>query len=136
MKRNLLIALLIGVVTISGCGKYEDGPGFTLLTKKMRVTGEWKQVKELYNEVEMETSVRTWNILKNSEIEWKETFNDEEIISTYSWMFSVKKENFLIDRGGETPDEYIILKLTNKEFWVKLESAHEEVLEYHFEKQE
>ena len=44
MKRTFTIVLstfLIGVLIYS-CGKYEDGPGFTLLSKKKRLKGEWE----------------------------------------------------------------------------------------------
>ncbi|HIA05317.1 MAG TPA: hypothetical protein EYN71_01140 [Flavobacteriales bacterium] len=43
MKRNLLSVLSFFVITvlIFSCKKYEEGPSFTLLTKKQRLAGEW-----------------------------------------------------------------------------------------------
>lgn len=35
------LASLGMIAFLSACGKYEEGPGFTLLTKKARLTGEW-----------------------------------------------------------------------------------------------
>ena len=37
-----LLAFLICISVLASCKKYEDGPSFTLLTKKMRLTGEWE----------------------------------------------------------------------------------------------
>ena len=45
MKMNFakigFVLLLRTVSVVSSCAKYEEGPSFTLLTKKMRLTGDW-----------------------------------------------------------------------------------------------
>ena len=50
--KNLTYFTLAGVTSmgISSCGKYEDGPGFSLLSKKARVAGDWK-VKSIGSQV-------------------------------------------------------------------------------------
>lgn len=42
-SRNILTLLLPALLLFS-CGKYEEGPNFSLRTKKSRLVGEWKLV--------------------------------------------------------------------------------------------
>ena len=44
-NKVLLAGGLATAIGISGCKKYEDGPMFSLLTKKQRLTGEWEATK-------------------------------------------------------------------------------------------
>lgn len=50
--KKLTYLTLAGATTfgVSSCGKYEDGPGLSLLTKKSRVAGSW-DVKSIGNQV-------------------------------------------------------------------------------------
>ena len=41
---TLFTALFVGIIMIS-CGKYEEGPGFSLLPKKTRLQQNWKPVQ-------------------------------------------------------------------------------------------
>ena len=41
-NKIILSSLLIITIIITGCKKYEDGPVFSLLSKKQRLTGEWE----------------------------------------------------------------------------------------------
>ena len=43
---TLFTALFVGIIMIS-CGKYEEGPGFSLLPKKTRLQQNWNQCKLL-----------------------------------------------------------------------------------------
>lgn len=40
-----LAATVITVLNFQSCSKYEDGPSFSLRTKKARVTGDWEVVR-------------------------------------------------------------------------------------------
>jgi hypothetical protein len=44
MKRsyNILIALLMSVVAVTSCGKYDEGPALSFITKKERISNIWK----------------------------------------------------------------------------------------------
>jgi hypothetical protein len=41
MKKGLLF-LSAGMLVLASCGRYEEGPGFTLRSKKGRLAGDWK----------------------------------------------------------------------------------------------
>jgi hypothetical protein len=43
MNKNILTSLTIALVMVlTSCGKYEDGPFFSIRTKNSRLTGEWE----------------------------------------------------------------------------------------------
>lgn len=127
-KITLAIAtiLLAGTaITVSSCGKYEDGPSVSLLTKKMRLTGDWDA--KSYTDADGNT------VADNDEDDFV-TFekdgtysatavgNSGSITQTGQWAFSSDKEKLI--RGytfGSTTinEEYTILRLTNKELWLK-----------------
>ena len=53
--KNLIVysfALSVVAVSISSCGKYEEGPKFTLLSKKARITNTWKFTKSENNGID------------------------------------------------------------------------------------
>lgn len=119
---------LLGVVAIIGttilstpsCGKYEEGPGFTLLTKKMRLTNDW-DVKEV---VYSDGTVVADNDDQYTTFEKDGTAKaiDGNLIVTGTWEFSSDKEKLRVTYtyfGQPDTDEFTIIRLTNKELWLK-----------------
>jgi hypothetical protein len=53
MKRFAIILTVVAATAMlfSSCGKYEEGPSFSLLTKKARIAGEWNLVETTVNGV-------------------------------------------------------------------------------------
>ncbi len=43
----LILAVLLSGITFSSCGKYEEGPGFTLLPKKSRLQQKWRPIESV-----------------------------------------------------------------------------------------
>lgn len=115
----LTIALLIASTTfLTSCGKYEDGPGFTLLTKKARLTGEWDAI-EFENSngiVTADNSNTTVKFEKNGRV----ILNEDGFSITGKWEFTSNKEKIKITSEllGD-PEELTILRLTNKDLWTK-----------------
>jgi hypothetical protein len=59
MKKNIFKSaaiLLLSVFVLSACSKYEEGPKFTLLTKKARLSGEWVIESVTYNTTDITSS--------------------------------------------------------------------------------
>jgi hypothetical protein len=117
---------LLAVVVVLGtsCGKYEEGPGFSLMTKNARVAGVWK----------LEKYVSANGTVTNAEADDNTTFEftkDGSVIITYmdggvsftvngTWEFTKDKEYIKTTTtffGQTSVDEVKILRLTNKEFW-------------------
>ena len=108
----LSIAVIISLA-ISSCGKYEDGPGFSLLTKTARMTNKW-ELKSVDGE-----------IIPAGEIVWEFKKDGEATISygglgteTGTWEFSDDKEDLSLTVSGSTTN-LKIRRLTNKELWVE-----------------
>lgn len=130
---NFFVAVAIAgssLMAVSSCGKYDDGPKFSLLTKKMRLVGDW-DAKEHIDSDGTSTSDNSDDIItfkKNGDYAytsgntsyngtWEFTSDKEKIKTTYtSGNISISSES-------------TILRLTNKELWVKDSNGDETKLE-------
>ena len=122
-NKFLLVGGLATAIGLSGCKKYEDGPYFSLLTKKQRLTGEW-EVKKFQQDGQ-----NLINLGYDFELEFDKD-GDFEFRSTYSgyygtysntekgeWEFSNDKEEIELDYDDPelSNEEWEITRLTNKE---------------------
>lgn len=143
-KTALFLPLLVVVLFLGSCGKYEDGPAFSLLTKKARLTGEWKVEKVFKNDVEEELDSLSQNtsILYESDGTGKITFTQGSVSLAidFEWQFGDGKETISmrtkkLDGTWDDWDETRILRLTNKEFWFEETSTTStDIYETHFAK--
>lgn len=106
------------IISLSGCKKYEDGPGLSVSSKKSRVTADWQFKKVLYNSVD-ETSAFfdfTWEMKKDGQFNMVSNGN----IDHGKWDFALDKEalDFRYDDG--TIERYNIKRLTAKDLWMEL----------------
>lgn len=133
------VFLLIALFAVTSCSKYEEGPALSLLTKKARVAGEWKIDKTFYNGEEQTegteyTDYMTYVMEKDGTGKMKQeaytvendgyTYEAEAAEYKLEWKFNDDKtmiEVRLQDGEGEWMewDSSEILKLKNKEFWMK-----------------
>jgi hypothetical protein len=117
--RMLVAVAMIGsaALTVSSCGKYEDGPGISLRTKKARLTGEW-DVKEYVDgstgATTADNSTSTTLIDKDGTL----TVKDGATSISGTWTFAADKERLSVTLFSST-SESIITRLTNKELWMK-----------------
>lgn len=148
MKKHMLyVSLVLALVVMLGsCGKYEEGPSFSLLSKKARLEGDWKVVKNFKNDTEQtlpadaENSLMT--VFKDGTGKMSYTQGGSSIAIDFEWEFSDSKEeirirvkNFLTSTW-EDWETSKILRLTNSEFWVEdTDSGSTDVYITHFEKQ-
>jgi len=147
MKRNILVvAVIITAFILGSCGKYEEGPGLSLRSKKARVTGEWEIEKIIENgkEIPMEAGFKmTMTIDKDGTGKMTYSMGTFSMSSDLEWEFSDDKEKFRMrmkdmeENKWDEWDEAEILKLTNKEFWMKhteTEDGETFVMEMHMKK--
>jgi len=113
----LLLGLLVVSIGFSACKKYEDGPVFSLLTKKQRLTGDWEATKfEVNNQ-----NVINQGYFVEFEFDKDGDFTDrnnlyDAVNSFYGeWEFSGDKEE--VELNYDTGDrlDWEITRLTNKE---------------------
>jgi hypothetical protein len=117
-SKKLAYASLAGVaaLTVSSCGKYEDGPKFSLLSKKTRVAGDW-DVKSVGSQVLGADYGLTMTFDKDGSMKWTYTYGSYSESYVGSWDFSSDKENLVITLDGDI-DTLEIKRLTNKEMWL------------------
>lgn len=108
------------IVTATSCGKYEDGPNFTLKTKKSRITNKWKPVKKYFNGDEqpiIDDGDNFIEISKNSD--YRYFYQNRYVTWDYSgeWEFYDSKKKIIVT-FDTSADTLTILRLTKDEFWV------------------
>lgn len=113
-----LAATIITVLNFSSCSKYEDGPKFSLRTKKARLAGDWEVVR-----IGNETFPQNGYSIE-MEFEKEGDFRYTYSYGTYSysyngeWEFASDKEDLdiIIDNQVQT---FEILRLKNDELWLE-----------------
>lgn len=117
IKLLLAIAFLGGaIISTPSCGKYEDGPGFSLLTKTKRLSRDWDE-KEYINTSGV-TITDTGTDLLTFEKDGVAKVSFGALVFTGTWEFTSDKEKLRLFFDGGV-DELTILRLTNKELWTK-----------------
>ena len=107
----LSIAVIISLA-ITSCGKYEDGPGFSLLSKTARMTNTW-ELKSVDGQTNTGGEV-VWDLKKGGDA----SFSFGGATETGSWEFSSDKEDLILEADGDA-STWKIRRLTNKELWVE-----------------
>jgi hypothetical protein len=120
-------ALMIGGIAFTSCKKYEEGPALTILTKKARVAGTWEVEAYLVDGVDKTSDYRAFITSESLEFTKDGTYNTSTttVLGTDTdagtWEFVNDKEDLktLSNTAGSTPDTMMIVKLKNKEMWVR-----------------
>lgn len=118
----LAILIALSAVIFTSCKKYEEGPAFSLRSKKARVVGKWKVEKWIENGNDVTNTVNMFSpkyeFKENGDLIYSIVFLGVTTTETDKWEFSGDKEKIiLIDSNGR--EEWQILRLKNKEFWLK-----------------
>lgn len=125
MKKSAVLFYLAALLLSAGCGKYEEGPEFSLRTKKARFTAVWLVDRVIINGTGQDATQffldekYTFKPSKNAELHgpgyfyrgtWR--FNKERTEAEVMW-----------EVGGYIPfiqsERWVILKLTHNEMIVE-----------------
>ncbi|MCF8297804.1 MAG: hypothetical protein K9J13_09700 [Saprospiraceae bacterium] len=133
MKKIIVLGLVVIFITaLSSCGKYDEGPSFSLRSKKARLCQTWKFTKVVENDVDDVTPLYygqqitfekggTWNSVNDS----------TSTTSSGKWEFITDKEELSLSfDDSPVPEIYRILKLKKDEFWYT-QTVFKEEIEYH-----
>ncbi len=116
------------VLIFSSCGKYDEGPAFSLIPKKSRVANIWKIEKIFINDVDRSS---LYEIYINS---YKlELTNDEKLTETYTnslgsvsengtWELANSNADIIFTISG-TKTTYKIMRLKMNEMWLERTDA-------------
>ena len=125
--RTLKLSFLAVVATLmmgTSCKKYEEGPSFSLISKKARISNTWtieKTVASNGTVTEWSASDRdayTLEMKKDGTYTTKYNFGSTTLEGTGTWEFGDKKES-VITRADGTSNEVDIILLKNKEWGTK-----------------
>ena len=94
----------------SSCGKYEEGPNFTLLSKKARITNTWKFTSQTQNGIDVTPDPMLYSLTMT--LKKDGAFDAESIIFVQffsysgSWAFSGDKEDLILTdpTGAQTSE--------------------------------
>jgi hypothetical protein len=136
MKKFYLTFIMLAavVLTFTACKKYDEGPAFSLASKKARFVNNWKVEKILYDGVEQNLTTddqeSRFNVKKDG------TFDATSSGSGYSgkWEFSKDKESFYteVEIGSISFKDTIgIVRLKSKELWTR-ETTYNHTSETHY----
>jgi hypothetical protein len=140
------LLMLVFILIFAGCKKYNEGPSFSLRTKKARITNDWKVYKVNYDDKENTNDF--FNIynycyftIKSDLSMIKETStNQTKTTTTGTWKFIDIHSVLEFDEKqitqndsiftAKTQHEFIILKLTHKEIALKEKIAGHSITYY------
>jgi hypothetical protein len=112
---SLIILTALFIMPFQGCGKYEEGPSFSLRTKKGRLCQSWtidKFVDPNGNETAGTVGDGVYTYEKDGTYSW----SDGSVSVSGTWEFDASKENIETTLLTVTVSAKII-KLTSSELW-------------------
>jgi hypothetical protein len=128
------------LLTAVSCGKYEEGPGFSLIPKESRLAGEWQSTKLVDIEDDEDTTYTSLIYEFDSDNNWVQRSTQSSFSLNGTWEFSDDKKflytEYTFSFGGSSQtyiDTSLILRLKNSELWLADQDREER--EIHFEKQ-
>lgn len=111
-KLKLPAVIILMVILVSSCGKYDDGPFFSIYSKTERVTGFWRfdLVKEGGVDKTEDYLNQSLELYKNNAAIWVQGYRNnnpyDPILQGGTWKFTNDKENILMTFLTGTPSEY------------------------------
>lgn len=141
MKRLtvLLMAIASLAIAFNSCGKYEEGPDFSLRTKTARITGTWEIEKMTFKTLENDELIQeeeyspeadeqiTYTLERGGtgEVVYSEIFDGVTFTESMDleWRFSDDKTELEVrekyDGTWSAWESTTIIRLTNSEMWLQ-----------------
>jgi hypothetical protein len=136
-KQSFLLVLIASLFFFVSCGKYEDGPAISLLSRKARLVNKWK-IEKYYidgKEQTLSDDDKKWYL----EIKKDNTFEEVvyagalSITLTGTWLEvdNYSKIHFKVTNPYSYEYEYTILRLMSNQLWWKRVDDNNHEHEYH-----
>ena len=116
---------LFGLMIVS-CGKYEEGPAVSLLTKKQRLTGDWTLESYSSDGVDLTSQMQAvvgssfeWQIEKDGHYHMTGNINQSG-----TWELGEDKDDVRFTPDTGSVDSYRILRLKNKELKLRYTNSN------------
>ncbi|MDX2284030.1 MAG: lipocalin family protein [Bacteroidia bacterium] len=122
MKYLVMILLAAAGILLGGC-KYEEGPILSLRSREDRVANTWKVVSATDEDgKDVSDEFSSWKFTFSLDSTAQLTYNLGSISANLNgtWELTESDDRLTINLGGLFgTQEYIILRLTEDEFWVR-----------------
>ncbi|MBI48812.1 MAG: hypothetical protein CL850_00785 [Crocinitomicaceae bacterium] len=138
MKQNLTILTLVILISY-GCTKYDDGPAFSLRTKKARLSGEWELEEYNMNGVSQLTGSDyniIWEFERNGDFTQTLDYGSYSYNYNGEWEFDDNGEELEIQTSYGT-QTWEINRLSSNDLWLEVTTNNyygTTTIEYEFEK--
>lgn len=128
MKKIAIILTIVATTAMifSSCGKYDEGPGISLLTKKARITGTWEWKEQIVNNNTIPQSLDysiEITFEKDGSGKMALLSSGFSVSTPLEWEFNDSKETLKTrQKDGDEWEEWEntkILRLTNSELWTE-----------------
>ncbi len=120
---NRSLFLLVGLAFVfASCGKYEGGPGLSLLTKKARLSGTWDVSSIEYangDVITFEPNTSSLTYEKDGSYMVSITVFGFSSSDSGTWEFNSEKTAIVSTTDGSTNTTDPIYRLTSEELWFK-----------------
>ena len=136
VKFLLSAALVIVLITVTGCQKYPEGPLVSIHTRTERVANQWKVAQAIdngsdvtsdYNQFELNLTKKGDASLTAKYVVLGSTF---QYVTEGKWSFVSDQSKISFDYDNNDADRvYRILKLKEDEMWLKEDTG---TVELHF----
>jgi hypothetical protein len=120
-----LIALTVGTALTTGCGKYEDGPDFSLRSRKERIANTWQVEKATDGGNDVTSSFDQYELqmLRDGAATLAALYHIGDLSFEFqtngTWDLVNKDEDLQLDFENNAADEtWEILRLKEKELWL------------------
>ena len=139
MKRNLTILTLVILISY-GCTKYDDGPAFSLRTKKARLTGEWELEEVIVNGVSQTLGSdydMIWEFERNGDFTQTMDYGSYSYNYNGEWEFDNNGEELEIQSSYGPSQTFEINRLSSNDLWLEINTNDYfgmTTIEYEFEK--
>ena len=141
MKKLSILFAAFAVVMLASCGKYEDGPGFSLRSKTSRLVGSWTVTEAFQGSTNITTSLTnggTVDLIFDKDGAY--TYSYDFVILGFptngsisgTWAFSSDKSSLEVTDGSGQMDSSKILRLTNNELWLEQSDSNGGIYEVHY----
>ena len=141
MKKLSILFAAFAVVMLASCGKYEDGPGFSLRSKTSRLVGSWTVTEAFQGSTNITTSLTnggTVDLIFDKDGAY--TYSYDFVILGFptngsisgTWAFSSDKSSLEVTDGSGQMDSSKILRLTNNELWLEQSDSNGGTYEVHY----
>lgn len=126
--KTLALVAAVSVAAITGCKKYEEGPSFSLASKKSRLAGEWSVSKMIVDGTDVTAlflpSGSTYKVTIEKDGTWTSvaTMGSVSENEKGTWEFVDKKESIVMvteGSGDADGDTSLITMLKSKELHLK-----------------